>query len=136
MSSDHSGCFDPHCMPCQEDEYQEAFTEKIICKVQPYCDQSETCYNVYIFKGITVDLPHLLVITLHLYLLPATDKNFEGSTNRSKTSLSQCICKAGHHCSSKECLTCVPHTKCGPGQEILSTGRKHVFITLSATIEF
>ncbi|XP_029574672.1 tumor necrosis factor receptor superfamily member 5 [Salmo trutta] len=89
MSSDHSGCFDPHCMPCQEDEYQEAFTEKIICEVQPYCDQN---------------------------------KNFEGSTNRSKTSLSQCICKAGHHCSSKECLTCVPHTKCGPGQEILSTG--------------
>uniref|UniRef100_A0A4W5MJB4 CD40 molecule, TNF receptor superfamily member 5 n=1 Tax=Hucho hucho TaxID=62062 RepID=A0A4W5MJB4_9TELE len=89
MSSDHSGCFDPHCMPCQEDEYQEAFTEKIICNLQPYCDQN---------------------------------KNFEGSTNRSKTSLSQCICKAGHHCSSKECLTCVPHTKCGPGQEILSTG--------------
>ncbi|CAB1330039.1 unnamed protein product [Coregonus sp. 'balchen'] len=89
MSSDHIGCFDPHCMPCQDDEYQEVFTEKNICKVQPYCDQN---------------------------------KNFEGSTNRNKTSLSQCRCKAGHHCSSEECLTCVPHTKCGPGQGILSAG--------------
>ncbi|XP_038866532.1 tumor necrosis factor receptor superfamily member 5 isoform X2 [Salvelinus namaycush] len=89
MLSSHSGCFDPHCMPCQEGEYQHAFTNKNLCKLQPYCDPN---------------------------------KNFEHSTNRNKTSLSPCKCKTGYHCSSEECLTCVPHTKCRPGEEVKSKG--------------
>ncbi|KAK6303328.1 hypothetical protein J4Q44_G00257820 [Coregonus suidteri] len=89
MLSSHSGCLDPHCMPCQEGEYQNAFTEKNLCKLQPYCDPN---------------------------------KNFEHSTNRNKTSLSPCKCKTGYHCSSEECLTCFPHTKCRPGEEVLSKG--------------
>uniref|UniRef100_A0A4W5QQ39 TNFR-Cys domain-containing protein n=1 Tax=Hucho hucho TaxID=62062 RepID=A0A4W5QQ39_9TELE len=89
MLSSHSGCLDPHCMPCQEGEYQHAFTEKNLCKLQPYCDPN---------------------------------KNFEHSTNRNKTSLSPCKCKTGYHCSSEECLTCVPHTKCRPGEEVKSKG--------------
>ncbi|XP_023862173.1 tumor necrosis factor receptor superfamily member 5 isoform X3 [Salvelinus sp. IW2-2015] len=89
MLSSHSGCFDPHCMPCQEGEYQHAFTDKNRCKLQPYCDPN---------------------------------KNFEHSTNRNKTSLSPCKCKTGYHCSSEECLTCVPHTKCRPGEEVKSKG--------------
>ncbi|XP_071203725.1 tumor necrosis factor receptor superfamily member 5-like isoform X2 [Salvelinus alpinus] len=89
MLSSHSDCFDPHCMPCQEGEYQHAFTDKNRCKLQPYCDPN---------------------------------KNFEHSTNRNKTSLSPCKCKTGYHCSSEECLTCVPHTKCRPGEEVKSKG--------------
>ncbi|XP_013991523.1 tumor necrosis factor receptor superfamily member 5 [Salmo salar] len=89
MLSSHSGCFDPHCMPCQEGEYQHAFTDKNLCKLHPYCDPN---------------------------------KNFEHSTNRNKTSLSPCKCKTGYHCSSEECLTCVSHTKCRPGEEVKSKG--------------
>ncbi|XP_024239892.1 tumor necrosis factor receptor superfamily member 5 isoform X3 [Oncorhynchus tshawytscha] len=89
MLSSHSGCLDPHCMPCQEGEYQHAFTDKNLCKLQPYCDPN---------------------------------KNFEHSTNRNTTSLSPCKCKPGYHCSSEECLTCVPHTKCRPGEEVKSKG--------------
>uniref|UniRef100_A0A4W5QPK6 TNFR-Cys domain-containing protein n=1 Tax=Hucho hucho TaxID=62062 RepID=A0A4W5QPK6_9TELE len=72
--------------------------------------------------GPTVYLAYLFVITQHLCLLPAIDKNFEHSTNRNKTSLSPCKCKTGYHCSSEECLTCVPHTKCRPGEEVKSKG--------------
>ncbi|XP_064813505.1 tumor necrosis factor receptor superfamily member 5-like [Oncorhynchus masou masou] len=89
MLSSHSGCLDPHCMPCQEGEYQHAFTDKNLCKLQPYCDPN---------------------------------KNFEHSTNRNTTSLSPCKCKIGYHCSSEECLTCVPHTKCRPGEEVKFKG--------------
>ncbi|CDQ95186.1 unnamed protein product [Oncorhynchus mykiss] len=89
MLSSHSGCLDPHCMPCQEGEYQHAFTDKNLCKLQPYCDPN---------------------------------KNFEHSTNRNTTSISPCKCKPGYHCSSEECLTCVPHTKCRPGEEVKSKG--------------
>ncbi|XP_035238805.1 tumor necrosis factor receptor superfamily member 5 [Anguilla anguilla] len=35
-----------------------------------------------------------------------------------------CTCKSGHHCSSEECLTCVPHTACKPGEGVLKTGTR------------
>lgn len=52
MLSSHSGCFDPHCMPCQEGEYQHAFTDKNLCKLHPYCDPSETFDALYVFENI------------------------------------------------------------------------------------
>ncbi|XP_064155298.1 tumor necrosis factor receptor superfamily member 5 [Anguilla rostrata] len=33
-----------------------------------------------------------------------------------------CKCKPGHHCSSEECLTCVPNTDCKPGQRVFIKG--------------
>ncbi|KAJ8016945.1 hypothetical protein DPEC_G00012620 [Dallia pectoralis] len=67
-------------------------------------------------------------------LQPVCDKNvnFEVKKKTSMTSLSPCQCKAGHHCSSTECLTCVPHTKCGPGQEIQTRG-DHIRDTVCQT---
>uniref|UniRef100_A0AAY5LCK0 TNFR-Cys domain-containing protein n=1 Tax=Esox lucius TaxID=8010 RepID=A0AAY5LCK0_ESOLU len=50
------------------------------------------------------------------------NKNFQVIANRNKTIRIECRCKAGHYCSTKECLTCVPHTQCGPGQDVVSRG--------------
>ncbi|XP_034733185.1 tumor necrosis factor receptor superfamily member 5 isoform X1 [Etheostoma cragini] len=42
-------------------------------------------------------------------------KNFQTVVHKSKEKQSPCVCKEGFHCSSKECITCVPHTLCKPG---------------------
>ncbi|XP_032377465.1 tumor necrosis factor receptor superfamily member 5 isoform X2 [Etheostoma spectabile] len=42
-------------------------------------------------------------------------KNFQTAVHKSKKKQSPCVCKEGFHCSSKECITCVPHTPCKPG---------------------
>ncbi|NP_001139126.1 tumor necrosis factor receptor superfamily member 5 precursor [Takifugu rubripes] len=33
-----------------------------------------------------------------------------------------CTCKDGFHCSSSDCITCVPHTACTPGYGVQSAG--------------
>ncbi|KAM9343312.1 tumor necrosis factor receptor superfamily member 5 [Pholidichthys leucotaenia] len=43
------------------------------------------------------------------------NKNFEVPVHESTTKRTVCKCKEGFHCSSKECITCVPHKVCGPG---------------------
>ncbi|XP_078144171.1 tumor necrosis factor receptor superfamily member 5 isoform X2 [Centroberyx gerrardi] len=50
------------------------------------------------------------------------NKNFEFEVDKSKERLSPCKCKPGHHCSSEACITCVLHTKCGPGDGVQSKG--------------
>ncbi|XP_068453877.1 tumor necrosis factor receptor superfamily member 5 isoform X2 [Clinocottus analis] len=82
-------CRDPQCTECEENEYQDKYTEENKCQRQPYCD------------------PH---------------KNFGVVVEKSKTTKSSCVCKAGFHCSSKACITCVPHTLCQPGYGARSEG--------------
>ncbi|XP_062248649.1 tumor necrosis factor receptor superfamily member 5 isoform X2 [Platichthys flesus] len=50
------------------------------------------------------------------------NKNMEDSQPASKKKLSTCSCLMGFHCSSGECVTCVPHTTCKPGQHAKSIG--------------
>ncbi|KAL7397853.1 hypothetical protein ABVT39_000750 [Epinephelus coioides] len=42
-------------------------------------------------------------------------RNFEVRVSKNKKEKIPCMCKYGFHCSSEECLTCVPHTTCEPG---------------------
>ncbi|KAM6982011.1 tumor necrosis factor receptor superfamily member 5 [Tautogolabrus adspersus] len=44
------------------------------------------------------------------------NKNFEPTVHQNKKKETVCMCKHGFHCSSKECITCVPHTACPPGE--------------------
>ncbi|XP_041656403.1 tumor necrosis factor receptor superfamily member 5 [Cheilinus undulatus] len=44
------------------------------------------------------------------------NKNFERATHASKKKKTICTCKLGFHCSSIECITCVSHTVCLPGE--------------------
>lgn len=39
------------------------------------------------------------------------------------TKQTTCTCKDGFHCSTSECITCVPHTTCKPGYGVLSEGK-------------
>ncbi|KAM4610823.1 tumor necrosis factor receptor superfamily member 5 [Polymixia lowei] len=75
-------CLDPQCVPCLNDEYQDTYTEKDKCELQPYCDPN---------------------------------KNF-ARPHEHKTKRSSCVCVVGYHCSSKACLTCLPHTICEAGE--------------------
>uniref|UniRef100_A0A8C5HNJ4 Tumor necrosis factor receptor superfamily member 5-like n=1 Tax=Gouania willdenowi TaxID=441366 RepID=A0A8C5HNJ4_GOUWI len=43
------------------------------------------------------------------------NRNFRTSIHSSKNTRAVCMCELGFHCSSDECLTCVPHTACEPG---------------------
>ncbi|KAM9856160.1 tumor necrosis factor receptor superfamily member 5 [Aulostomus maculatus] len=52
------------------------------------------------------------------------NKNFQDAEQKSKTEESICQCKAGFHCSSDACLTCVPHRVCGPGWMAQSKGNQ------------
>ncbi|XP_049437396.1 tumor necrosis factor receptor superfamily member 5 isoform X2 [Epinephelus fuscoguttatus] len=42
-------------------------------------------------------------------------RNFEVRVSKNKKEKIPCMCKYGFHCSSEQCLTCVPHTTCAPG---------------------
>ncbi|XP_063737003.1 tumor necrosis factor receptor superfamily member 5 isoform X2 [Eleginops maclovinus] len=50
-------------------------------------------------------------------LQPYCDRNinFKIMTHKSKTERSICMCKEEFHCSSIQCMTCLPHTICNPG---------------------
>ncbi|KAL6119458.1 cd40 [Pungitius sinensis] len=50
--------------------------------------------------------------------------NFKRVVNKSKKMRVVCPCEDGFHCSSEECLTCVPHTSCKPGHGAQSTGNQ------------
>ncbi|NP_001254588.1 tumor necrosis factor receptor superfamily member 5 precursor [Gasterosteus aculeatus] len=50
------------------------------------------------------------------------NKNFKIVVHKSKKVRSTCICNTGFHCSSEECITCVPHARCKPGHGAQSTG--------------
>ncbi|KAM8863782.1 tumor necrosis factor receptor superfamily member 5 isoform 2-T2 [Spinachia spinachia] len=50
------------------------------------------------------------------------NKNFNRVVHKNKKMRMACICKEGFHCSSGECITCVPHTSCQPGHGVQSTG--------------
>ncbi|XP_046895464.1 tumor necrosis factor receptor superfamily member 5 isoform X3 [Hypomesus transpacificus] len=50
------------------------------------------------------------------------NKYFEFTRNNNKTSRVKCRCKPGYHCNSKDCLLCMPHTKCEPGSGVVSRG--------------
>ncbi|XP_034551932.1 tumor necrosis factor receptor superfamily member 5 [Notolabrus celidotus] len=45
-----------------------------------------------------------------------SNKNFKHVTHVNKKKRTICECKLGFHCSSKECITCVPHSVCPPGE--------------------
>ncbi|XP_076596126.1 tumor necrosis factor receptor superfamily member 5 isoform X1 [Chaetodon auriga] len=49
------------------------------------------------------------------------NKNFQNAIHESKKK-SSCTCKLGFHCSSEDCITCVPHTTCEPGHGVQSKG--------------
>uniref|UniRef100_A0A3Q3WP65 TNFR-Cys domain-containing protein n=1 Tax=Mola mola TaxID=94237 RepID=A0A3Q3WP65_MOLML len=59
------------------------------------------------------------------------NKNFQVPTHDSKRQ-TICLCKEGFHCSTKECITCVPHTACEPGLGVLAKGN-HTLDTRCAT---
>ncbi|XP_057686531.1 tumor necrosis factor receptor superfamily member 5 [Corythoichthys intestinalis] len=41
-SMSHLGtCAVPHCLPCDEGEYQDTYTTEALCKLQPYCDPNK-----------------------------------------------------------------------------------------------
>ncbi|XP_051280149.1 tumor necrosis factor receptor superfamily member 5 [Dicentrarchus labrax] len=42
--------------------------------------------------------------------------------NHVRTEKTICMCKDGFHCSAEACITCVPHTVCGPGYGVKSKG--------------
>ncbi|XP_020506994.2 tumor necrosis factor receptor superfamily member 5 [Labrus bergylta] len=44
------------------------------------------------------------------------NKNFKHIVHENKKKKTICMCEQGFHCSSKECITCVPHTVCPPGE--------------------
>ncbi|XP_074537920.1 tumor necrosis factor receptor superfamily member 5 [Halichoeres trimaculatus] len=50
------------------------------------------------------------------------NRNFNRTTHMSKTQETKCKCKLGFHCSSTECITCVPHTVCPPGKGATTEG--------------
>ncbi|XP_054647844.1 tumor necrosis factor receptor superfamily member 5 isoform X2 [Dunckerocampus dactyliophorus] len=52
------------------------------------------------------------------------NKNLEFVKEKSKTEKSACACQHGFHCSSDACLTCVPHSSCGPGWGPLVEGNQ------------
>ncbi|XP_028265572.1 tumor necrosis factor receptor superfamily member 5 isoform X2 [Parambassis ranga] len=58
--------------------------------------------------------------TLQPYCDP--NKNFKAAVHTSKKSRTTCLCEEGFHCSSKECITCIPHTSCPPGEGAVSIG--------------
>uniref|UniRef100_UPI0037E8E151 tumor necrosis factor receptor superfamily member 5 n=1 Tax=Semicossyphus pulcher TaxID=241346 RepID=UPI0037E8E151 len=58
-----------------------------------------------------------------------TNKNFETADHSNKKKRTICQCKRGFHCSSEECLTCVPHRICPPGKGAKSIGN-HTHNTL------
>ncbi|KAG8002429.1 hypothetical protein GBF38_014832 [Nibea albiflora] len=43
------------------------------------------------------------------------DLNFQAPVNMRTKQKKDCQCKEGFHCSTAECITCVPHKTCGPG---------------------
>ncbi|XP_034392430.1 tumor necrosis factor receptor superfamily member 5 isoform X1 [Cyclopterus lumpus] len=49
-------------------------------------------------------------------------KNFDDVGQMSKRKRSACECKVGFHCSSVECITCVPHALCELGHGARSKG--------------
>ncbi|KAK5924187.1 hypothetical protein CgunFtcFv8_001084 [Champsocephalus gunnari] len=50
------------------------------------------------------------------------NKNFQITDHKNKKERSTCLCQEGFHCSSAQCITCVPHTTCVPGEGALFRG--------------
>lgn len=50
------------------------------------------------------------------------NKNLRLKNGKSLTRRGQCACKTDFHCSSERCVTCIPNTRCTPGQDILLKG--------------
>ncbi|XP_072553396.1 tumor necrosis factor receptor superfamily member 5 [Salminus brasiliensis] len=48
--------------------------------------------------------------------------NFLVPSERSKMERQPCLCMSDHHCSSEECISCVPNKVCQPGQKIVEKG--------------
>lgn len=118
-------CLDPQCKVCDTDEYQDKYTKEQKCQRQPYCDPSKSCSP----------LDWLLFIVVP-YMTPSTclsDRNFAKPVHHPNVR-SICVCKEGFHCSTAECITCIPHTKCKPGQEVVSKGLTKLLDTLSPFI--
>lgn len=59
---------------------------------------------------------------IRCFLHPYCDENKNLESKRNTTSLSECRCKEGHHCSDISCLVCVPHSECRPGWRVASRG--------------
>ncbi|XP_017274635.1 tumor necrosis factor receptor superfamily member 5 [Kryptolebias marmoratus] len=52
------------------------------------------------------------------------NKNFQVLMHVSNTEKNSCVCKKDFHCSSTQCITCVPHTTCEPGEDLFSKGNQ------------
>lgn len=50
------------------------------------------------------------------------NKNFLQNTDLDPRKKNVCMCKKGFHCSDEECMTCLPHKPCGPGEGVLKEG--------------
>ncbi|XP_072222938.1 tumor necrosis factor receptor superfamily member 5 isoform X2 [Leuresthes tenuis] len=52
------------------------------------------------------------------------NKNFEAAVHKSTKTKTTCMCKQGFHCSSKDCMTCVQDSACGPGFQVQLKGNQ------------
>lgn len=50
------------------------------------------------------------------------NKNFNRAAHLGKNIKTNCECKQGFHCSGPQCMTCVPHTVCPPGEGATTEG--------------
>lgn len=112
-------CEEPKCEECGENEYQDEFTHGDTCKRQPYCDPSKSPSLHALFSSNR---------EIKTVSFSPSDKNFQKSDPNShpnaKKQLLPCLCNLGFHCSSEQCLTCVPHTLCRAGHGAVTTGTK------------
>lgn len=88
-----------------------------VAQVRP-CDKSN--------KTVPVLIDFCLMwLNVRLLSTILSDRNFLFPDHKSdKRTI--CMCKHGFHCSSEECITCVPHTTCKPGHEVQSKGTTHL----------
>lgn len=110
-------CLEPQCQECEEYEYQAQYTRESMCQRQPYCDPSRTMWQIKQNVESVSSVWHNIQLTSNVLL----DRNFQVPV-REVTKASVCMCEEGFHCSSEECITCVPHTTCIPGYEVLAKG--------------
>ncbi|KAM4562759.1 tumor necrosis factor receptor superfamily member 5 [Odontesthes bonariensis] len=52
------------------------------------------------------------------------NKNYEVAVHKSTETKTTCMCKQGFHCSSRDCMTCVQDSACGPGFQVQLKGNQ------------
>lgn len=115
-----STCLEPQCQECGNNEYQDQYTKEAMCKRQPYCDPSKTLWQIKWNCSFIGRLLFALAQRTNVCTI-LSDRNFQVPVHESNKRTT-CQCKLGFHCSTDECITCVPHTICKRGHGALSKG--------------